>query len=319
MFQLVEGGDLYDLRKDLDINNIDIKRKLKVLGFLIGIMICNKLTFSFKVKRALIHMCLYGQPPKDASFLVYHMLEDPDATISLINLMKNPKDIEYSYLDFEDIGKTKQLVTSSNYREFLLAKEEYDIPQAYKLVAHGFLMAGFDKLFLTMGNSVASLHKALCMTEITDDVRKKFLEQIEFGGSVPESVKKWFSDIILSIEPDFLRKLIHFWSASYGITKDKTYQVIEGQRVITKQVCPLTEAHTCYYQLVLPQGIKSKEELLKNLQTSVGNVSKGVALYGGNTRGKEYITHKNRRYLIHKGNRGGKYIIKKGEKTYLKQ
>ena len=321
LFQQVEESDLYDLRNDLDINNIDIKRKLKVLGFLIGVMVCNELTFSFKVKRALIHMCLYNQPPKDASFLVYHMLEDPEATISVINLMKKPENIELSYLDFEDIGKPEQLVTSSNYREFLLAKEEFNIPQTYKLVAQGFALAGFDKLFVTMGNSVSSLHKALCMTEITNEVRKGFVKQIDFGGSISDSVKKWFTEIILTIEPDFLRKLIHFWSASYGITKDKTYQVIEGQRVITKQVCPLTESHTCYYQLVLPQGIESKEKLLENLQTSVGNVSKGVALYGGNNRKieqKEYTTYKNRKYVVHKGGRGGKYIIKKGEKKYLK-
>jgi hypothetical protein len=319
LFQQVEGSDLYDIRNDLDLNNNDIKRKLKVLGFLIGIMVCNELTFSFKVKRALIHMCLYSKPPKDdPSFLVYHILEDPEATISLINLMKNPKDIEYSYLDFEDVGKPKQLVTVSNYQEFLLAKEEYSIPEAYKLVAQGFVLAGFDKLFVTMGNSVASLHKALCMTEITEEVRKEFVKQIDFG-SMSDSVKKWFTDIILTIEPDFLRKLIHFWSASYGITKDKTYQVVEGKRVITKKVCPLVESHTCYYQLVLPQGIESKDKLLEILQTSVGNVSKGVALYGGKTTSKEYLTHKNRRYVVHKGSRGGKYIINKGEKKYLKQ
>jgi hypothetical protein len=323
LFQQVEGSDLYDLndikiKRKLKGDDIQIKRKLKVLGFLMGIMVYNNIAFSFKVKRALVHKCLYnGKSRKDASLFVYHMLEDPEGTTSMINLMKTPIYIEASDLDFEDIGQAKQPVTIRNFREFILAREESELPEAYKLVAQGFALSGFDKML--KGNNVAAIHKSLCMQEMTEETRKSFIKQIDFGPSVPTSVKTWLTDIILTIDQDLLRKFIHFWSAAYGINKDRTYQVVEGARVITKQVCPLLESHTCYYQLVLPKGIESKEKLLEMLQTSVGYVSKGIALYGGRNRGTEYIKYKKRKYVVHKGSRGGKYIISKGEKIYVKQ
>jgi hypothetical protein len=98
---------------------------------------------------------------------------------------------------------------------------------------------------------------------------------------VPADVKKWFVSIVINSDQEFFRNLLHFWSALHTPMLNTWYQVTMGERVYSKEVCPLPESHTCYTQLELPNNIPSEAKLKEVLQTAIGYVAKGVTMLGG--------------------------------------
>ena len=72
----------------------------------------------------------------------------------------------------------------------------------------------------------------------------------------------------------FIEKLIGFWSGLKRIKTDQTYQVfvIRGR---------LPMSSTCFYQLKLPNEVRSKAELYRVLVIAVYGVEQGIGLYGG--------------------------------------
>jgi hypothetical protein len=285
LLERVEGSDFYNIKRNLNLNDSTIKRKLVTFGYVMAIMIYNNISFPFKLKRSLLHMCLFNTPPsQDVSYLVYQMMEDPESTGFVVNLLRKPQDIEFSGLDFEDIGRKPKPVTTGNFTSFLRSwVEHYHIPKGCKYVAQGFnVKAEASEVLLKAGLNVYTMFSKMCVTKYDKALIEKFVkQQVLFTSSVPADVKKWFVSIVINSDQEFFRNLLHFWSALHTPMLNTWYQVTMGERVYSKEVCPLPESHTCYTQLELPNNIPSEAKLKEVLQTAIGYVAKGVTMLGG--------------------------------------
>ena len=281
---IAAGSDLYHIKFDRR-TDAKTKDKLRAFGYLLAIMLYNGLSFPFKLKRSLLHMCLYNtEPSRDVSYVVYELMENPEWAAGVIALLKKPSDIEHVGLDFEDVQKSPKSVTSRNYVSFLRTYVEFTyIPKYCTYVADGFYMKTLAaEELVAMGMSVYDMYEKLCNQKIDKESIKNFVTtQVVYGESVSIDVKTWFTNMVTSSDPDFFRNLLHFWSGFYVPIQGTKYQVVIGSKVITQKVCPLAESHTCYTQLVLPDGIPNEEKLREILEKAVGYVAKGVTMYGG--------------------------------------
>ena len=285
---VADGSDFYNIKRDLDLTNANIKRKLVTFGYLLAIMMANLIAFPFKLKKSLLHMCLYNTPPsQDVSYLVYEMMEDPESTQFIKNLLKKPKDIVASNLDFDDVGRQPKPVTIANFTSYLRNwVQHYHIPKGCKYVAEGFYaktLAG--DVFGRLHADVHAMFTILCKSKLDTKGLSKFInEQVSFTSDVPSKIQKWFKAILQKSDADFIRNILHFWSGLYTPMDGVNYQVTMGDKVFTQKVCPLPESHTCYTQLVLPLNIPSKEKFKEILETAIGSVAKGVLMTGGGVR-----------------------------------
>jgi hypothetical protein len=247
-------------------------------------MVLNDIPLEVDIKRSIMHKCLFDTDAKDdISYLVYELVEDPDDNIWIINLLRKPELIKDSGLDFEDIGMKQREVNKENFIEYVKCKTDYDnIPKGVKYVAEGInKRTGVGRVLLRKGVNVYVMNEILCNRRMSKgDVEGFINNQIEFD-KVPDDVKEWFKRILLESDIGFVKRLIYFWGSTYNPIKNKKYQVVIGERIISRGVCPLPESHTCYTQLVLPQGIKNKSKLKEILEKAIGYVAKGMLMYGG--------------------------------------
>jgi hypothetical protein len=285
----------YNIKKNLDLTDNLIKRKLTALGYILGFMVLNDIPLEVDIKRSVIHMCLFQSDPKeDISYLVYELVEDPDANLGIKNSLKDASSIDKFGLDFEDIGMKSRKVTKDNYIEYLKAKNEHDnIPKGVKYVSEGInKRTGVGKVLLKKGVNVYRMYEILCDNRMKkEDIEVFIRDQLEFIN-IPNDIKEWFQKILLESDLDFIKNLLYFWGSTYNPVKNKSYQVLIGERVISGTVCPLPQARTCFYQLVLPQGINSKDQMKDILSKSIGYVGKGMLLYGGRRRRRGVIKTK---------------------------
>lgn len=286
-----EGSDVYRLKRSLDLNDKITKRKLVCLGYLLAVMVMNGLEFTtIKVQRALLHMCMYNTPPsRDISYLVYQMIEDPDSTRFISTLLRNPDDIEHSGLDFEDLGRSQKPVTKRNFLSFLrIWVQHHYIPPACRYVVQGFnIKSGIADYLLKLNLTIYKFYGKLAAKDVTKSYKENFVKSIVFGDNVPKSIQEWLPSVILNSKPDFFRGLLHFWSSLYTPMPNVKYQVVIGTRVYSEKLCPLPEAHTCYYQLVIPQNIPSEKLLEQSLKKAVSQSQSGIGMVGGKKKTKK--------------------------------
>jgi len=275
-------SDFYNIKPDLDLGSQATKRKLVVLGYVLGIMVANGWSFPFKLKRCLLHMCLYNtSPTQDGSYIIYQLMEDPESMAFMLALMRKPEDIERSGLDFEDIGRKPKPVTMGNFLSYMRNWVQHGyVPAGCKYVAQGFFVKTKAASYCSKrGYGVHTLFETLCVPVMDVERMKKFVEeQIVFDENVPRNTQAWFKAIVAKSKPDFLRNLLHFWSGSYTPVPNQKYQVMQGESVIAGKVCPLPKARTCFFQLFLPKNVPSQKKLSEILETAVGYVETGVGL-----------------------------------------
>ena len=275
------GSDYYAVKRELDLKDMKIKRKLITFGYVILLMINNNLSFPFKIKRGIIHLMLLNTlPSQDPSYIAYQVMEDPESMDFALKMLREPNTIE-GVLDFEDVGRKPKPVTKENFISYLCIWAGYiHISPGTKYVAKGLTRAGASDVL--SGYDVMSIFNKLCVVSVDKSKLAKFLkDQVEFTASVPANIKTWFINVVTDADDKFVRSLLHFWSGFFTPMPNQKYQVTVGNRVVTDKVCPLPESHTCYLQLVLPKNLPSEEMLKSALEKAVAYVAKGVTMYGG--------------------------------------
>ena len=280
-----EGSDVFTVDKNLNLD-ANTKKRLRTLGYLLAIMCFSDLSFAFKLKRSLLHMCLFNsRPSRDVSYVAYELMEDPEWAMGVTAVLKDPSIIGDLDLDFEDVGRSKKAVTKGNYISYLRNYVEFNyIPPGCQYVADGFykkIIAG-EMITKILNMGVQNIYERICKPTIDVETINNFVNtQIVFGETLSKDVITWFIDLIKKSDVKFFRSLLHFWSGLYSPMKDKQYQVVNGQREVRGDTTPLAEAHTCYTQLVLPQNIPDAAKLKYIIETSIYNVEHGIGLYGG--------------------------------------
>jgi hypothetical protein len=268
----------------LDLKDPATKRKLVAFGYLLGLVMCNQEKITFKLHLALVHMCLNNTSPlKDLSYLAFQIMEDPQFGTTVANWLRDPESIEPSGMNFSDMDKPDRDVKKTNILEYLRVwVEKMYIPEGSKWVAYGFQKYWSEPI--TCKVTTFDVYNSLFAPVLDQDTIDKFIKRITFGSPFPKKVKTWLLEIIKEAGEDFFKKLLHFWSSQFTVsTSDTAYQVVIGDHVITDTVCPLPHSHTCFYQLVLPKKIPSKEKLREILEMAVGYAQEqqGVQMFGG--------------------------------------
>lgn len=285
-------------KEKLDLTDLQVKRKLIAFGFLLGCMICNGFTIPFNLQIALLHMCLHNTSPKtDLSYSVYHILEDPVFRRSISNLMKDADSIESTQLNFSDFDEcdAKNVNAKKGVNDCTVKKENFlkylhlwvntlYIPPGCKWVAHGFQKYWKDAINSDKYNTF-DIYKTLCEPFIDQEtIDVFFLKSIKFYR-IPTDVQEWLIEIIKESDQEFLRNLLHFWSSMDNVDtrKEQNYQVVLGEYDIKKTEGCLPQSHTCFYQLVLPKNISSKEQLKNILKNAIeiANKQQGAQMRGG--------------------------------------
>ena len=305
-----KGSDFFNIKKNLDVDVADltkkrsVRRKLVALGYLMGVMIENNMSFPFKIKRSLLHMCLYNTPPsQDASYIVYQLMEDPDDVVPLMNLMtttafmETQNDIETANLNFNQVGRKQKKVTPGNFLSYMRNYIEFHyIPSGCKYVVQGFYAKSTAaKNCVKQGYGISEMFDYLSSETQKSNAwierTKQFVDGITFSTDTPDYIKKLIKKIISDGSPKFVRKLLYFWGGTHDAMPNTEYQVMIGTNTWnenptghSKKFCPLPESRTCFFQLVLPQSIPNKDTLEAILKTAVGDVEKGVGNYGGRRR-----------------------------------
>ena len=237
-----KGSDFFNIKKELDVDVADltqkrsVRRKLVALGYLMGVMIENNMSFPFKIKRSLLHMCLYNTPPsQDASYIVYQLMEEPDDLAFMLKLMKNPNDIENSKLDFEDVGRKKKKVTQGNFLSYMRNYIEFNyIPSGCKYVVQGFYAKSTAaKNCVKQGYGISEMFDYLSSETQKSNAwierTKTFVEGITFSNT-PADIKQWIKEIINDGSPEFVRKLLYFWGGTPNAMPNTNYQVMMGTK-----------------------------------------------------------------------------------------
>jgi DNA polymerase IIIc chi subunit len=177
-------------------------------------------------------------------------------------------------------------INKTNYIDFIKNKVYYDhIFESTKYIMYGFNKTVDIGNILQKNNYHAlTLRKNICQSKI--DI-EKFLKKIEFADKIVDKVPFKIPEIIqqnfIEILTDFakeesqinLKKLLYFWSAKITFNEDMNYQVVINEKPNSDK--QYLEAHTCFYQLVIP-NIEDIDELRQRILDSFDYVESGLGL-----------------------------------------
>jgi hypothetical protein len=168
--------------------------------------------------------------------------------------------------------------------------------------------------WLPTGMTMSQLDDLLCISNITPaEIRNSNMQcSINISNTILESkhahakdLFNWFIEIISNDDSwrsfpidtgasssssgkkkkdylKFLEGLIMFWSSARFIMTENNYQV----SIINPRGEALPTSNTCFFQINIPVGIKTKAELYNKLVFAVNNVESGVGMYGGAKKNK---------------------------------
>ncbi len=289
----------YDIKKNLDVDDEIIKFKLFILAYIFGLIICNPELnkFPFRLKRSLLHMCLYGtHPTKDISYFIYQYIEDKDSVNSLVNLLRGSDDrIKNSYLEFPNNTN----VNSKNILMFL--KQHYFhnyMSKGSLYIGEFFLKSKLSKYLVKNNVNINILSKLLSEPIWNPKIVTDFVKfQVVFDDKVTNEQQIMIKNILLKYKDDekFFKKLLNFWSASNLPIKDQNYKVTIGDKIYKKgKVCPLPVSHTCFYLLDIPKDIDNQDILEKSILKALDEVGNTFTIAGGNKKKQRQKLLKNK-------------------------
>jgi hypothetical protein len=252
----------------------------KFLGVFLAFCFTNSFTIDFHLSRCiLLHLIYKNTDITLDDYATIYMLEYPEESRSMLNLLRRPEDIVHAGLDFEDIGHPAREVSITNFREYMGLRGKYKLMKGHQLlhefqkgfyVTHRFLQA--HKM------SPYRIDAILTSTEVPRELRIRIMENVlrnirtDFlkwrNQSTPENNQKlrtlnFFMQILkdgdkmfptaeVANSPhlpqdykQFIQQLLFFWTGkkSYDPMKKYTVALHAGDHFA---------AHTCFDQLDIP-------------------------------------------------------------------
>ena len=172
-------SNIYQIKQGLDLKILKTRQLLFAFGWLIAVMIRNKLSFDFKLSLSLIETCVnhVKKPtPKQSKTmntmnLIHNMIELPDDYIYIRHMLLKDEANGISSLGIDDL-------TTSNYINYFVKKH------MLKTKGTNFIARGFQStnvLHDCGGINIISLFDAICKPIISNTEFDDFRKNISFS------------------------------------------------------------------------------------------------------------------------------------------
>jgi hypothetical protein len=302
----------YVRSKGFEVNGSkDLKTLYHFIGQVLAFCVRNDIPTNLNLSYGILsHMLLKHSEIDLDEFVMYYFMEMPTNAHPYIQLLSAADAIEDTYLSFNAEFPLKRNnnenddVTKHNYKEYLQLRSYYLIGKRNGELLQDLVDGFYIRNRLRRQNAtVMQLDRLIGGLAITEQNIRDWVaaDRISNPAGTPYSthIVSWIKEIMLDfgeefpydevpnigehntakqrkeIFIDFIGRFMHFWTALRKLDQNRVHQV----SIIETQGLP--KSSTCFYQLKIPQGIRSKDVLYRRIVSAVYNVEAGLGLYGG--------------------------------------
>jgi hypothetical protein len=309
--------------RELGYSNVRTEEDLNRLYTMIGTLFAFCARFDFPMPMYLARSVTARILHKEADItpemsVFYHLMDsDPEVMNSILDLMKNPQNIEYVGLYMNDAAGNEVEVTQDNYFEYLVkeARTKYthklyeNSPDTYdrlvaflngiyitrKLRENRVTVREFEKMLCGVPITMATIRewvqanrvRCIANSDREREIYTMFQSIItEMDGKVP--LDEFGATIGLSPEENSRSRSRKLKGKAYVEFFMRLMQFWTGYRKIDMDAIlqvtfernrGMPTSHTCFRQLCLPRDIRDKDDLYERLVKAVSYVERGIGMY----------------------------------------